>query len=122
MFLYLYKKPKEKISVVNSTNGTTSHTPSTPSIYGKVTIPITNNINVLSNESKAEVFPSENAVNIPEVKIFIPLTMKLKEKIINPLKVISNRVVPFAAKVATKNSDENLDIIKVITPKIITVK
>ena len=71
--------------MLNSAKGTTSHTPFTPIMFGNILIPMAKNTKVLSRESSADIFPFENAVNIPEVKILSPSTKKPIENNINPL-------------------------------------
>ena len=73
-FLYLNIKLKEMTRVVNSAKGTTSQTPFTPKIFGNILMPTAKNINVLSKEIKADTFPFEKAVNIPDENILIPST------------------------------------------------
>ena len=44
------------------------------------------NTKVLKTEISAETFPLEKAVNIEDVKIFIPIGKKLKENSQSPLR------------------------------------
>ena len=89
-FLYLNIKLKEMTRVVNSAKGTTNQTPFTPKIFGNILMPTAKNINVLSKEIKADTFPFENAVNIPDENILIPSTKNPIENNKNPLWAISN--------------------------------
>lgn len=74
----------EAINVITSAIGTTNQIPVTPNSGGNVTIPITKKINVLKEETNAEINPLDNAVNNPEVRILNPQIKNAKLKILNP--------------------------------------
>ena len=59
-------------NVASSANGTASQTPVIPIMAGSNSILITINIKVLQNEIIADVFPSENAVNMADPNTLIP--------------------------------------------------
>ena len=67
-----------------SAKGTASHTPSMPHICGKIVMPMVKNPKVLKNDKAADILPLDRAVNIADVKIFIPQHKKLYEKIKKP--------------------------------------
>ena len=73
---------------MNSAKGTVSQIPFRSNNIGKMIIPIMTRTKVLKTEISAEILPFENAVNIEEVKIFIPIGRKLSENNLNPDKVI----------------------------------
>ena len=98
---------------MNSENGTTNHTPFTPKNCGKIIIPKVNSINVLRMDIVAEILPFENAVNMPDTKIFIPTTKKLNENIINPFKVILYKSVSFEENILIIISEKYLDDINI---------
>ena len=73
---------------MNSAKGTVSQIPFRSNNIGKIIIPIITRTKVLKTEISAEILPFENAVNIEEVKIFMPIGRKLNENNLNPDKVI----------------------------------
>lgn len=73
-----------KSIVMNSATGTAIQTPVTPRKRGSIIRLITINTRVLENDTIADIFPLESAVNIPEEKILNPLNRKLYAKILNP--------------------------------------
>ena len=98
---------------MNSENVTINHTPFTPKNCGKIIIPKVNSINVLRMDIVAEILPFENAVNMPDTKIFIPTTKKLNENIINPFKVILYKSVSFEENILIIISEKYLDDINI---------
>ena len=64
-----------KRQVKNSAAGTASHMPVTPIMTGRSRMFSTRSTNVRIKEIIAEVFPSENAVNMEEAKILTPANM-----------------------------------------------
>ncbi len=71
-----------------SENPAINQIPSTSKNGGRIAIPKMKNINVLNKERNPEIFPFENAVNIPLVNILNPHSKKLIENKLNPLIVI----------------------------------
>lgn len=61
----------DSIIVNISASGIVNHTPFTLKNLGSTLIPIIIKTNVLKNDIIADVFQSENAVNIPDAKIKI---------------------------------------------------
>ena len=61
-----------------------SHTPVTPSRFGRIISDKMINTQVLPKEIMAEVFPSDKAVNNDEEKILNPLNKKDNAKIRRP--------------------------------------
>jgi len=57
----------------SSAIGTASQMPSTPISSGRISKAAIKNTNVLKKDSIADTLPLENAVNILEEKIFIPV-------------------------------------------------
>lgn len=104
--------------VRTSANGTTSHTPFTPRYFGSISIPIMKNMNVLSNDSVADIFPFENAVNIPDENMLIPATSIEIENIINPLSVTLNKLLSLAVNNDINISEQYIDVIKTMNPNI----
>ena len=76
-FLYLIIKKIATKKVNTSAIGTANQTPVTPRNTGRTNNPIIINPNVLKNEIVADTFPFDKAVNIEDVKIFIPENKKL---------------------------------------------
>ena len=101
--------------------GTTSHTPFIPIILGNIDIPIIKNTNVLSNDSIADIFPLEYAVNIPDANIPIPENMNDIENILNPFDVISNSSLPLLANNPINVSDNIIEVINTIIPNTPTI-
>lgn len=58
--------------VIHSAIGTASQMPFTPIKYGRMSIFAVIKTNVRTNEMTADIFPSENAVNMEEANIFMP--------------------------------------------------
>ena len=75
--------------VISSAIGTASHTPVTPKTFGNVSNSTVISPKVRRNDKIADSFPFDNAVNVAEVKMFIPQNKKLKGKIKNPFRAIS---------------------------------
>lgn len=73
---------------MNSAKGTVNQTPFKSNNTGKMIIPIITRTRVLKTEIRAEILPFEKAVNIEEVKIFIPIGRKLNENNLNPASVM----------------------------------
>ena len=99
------KKYPDKNTLINSARGTESHTPFTPINVGSTRIFITIKTNVRTKEIIAEVFPSENAVNIEEEKILIPAKTKFKENRKNPVLASAYVSVPTGVKISTMTGD-----------------
>ena len=59
-------------SVRNSATGIDSHIPLVPSASGRSSAERTIKTKVRKKEIKAEVFPSDSAVKMPEATIFVP--------------------------------------------------
>ena len=83
------RKINDTAIVSNSAAGTASHTPATPISLGSVINNIVISPKVRRKDRIADRFPSDNAVNAAEVKIFKPQNRKLNEKIGKPLRAIS---------------------------------
>lgn len=66
---------------------------------GKIKRKIVINPNVLKKDIIADNFPLDNAVNKAEVKILYPENKKLKEKIENPIFIISKTFLLFPANI-----------------------
>lgn len=58
--------------------------PFTAKNCGRINSPATINTNVRKKDIRAEILPFENAVNIADAKIFIPLNKKPRLNIANP--------------------------------------
>ena len=79
----------ERIRVISSAKGIASQSPSSSKRAVIRKIPSKIKTKVREKEMKADVFPSERAVNIPEAKILIPENRNEKENRAMPRQIRS---------------------------------
>ena len=100
------------MSVRSSAMGIANHTPVTSKNLGSIKRKAVINPNVRKKDIIADTFPFDNAVNKAEEKILQPENRKLKEKIANPIFVISKTFSLFPANILAifspaKNENKN---------------